>query len=155
MVKKGQHYVLPVIWLPPMWVAFGKLIICCFSKDYGVLCIHIFVYYVQMRQKNGGNFSRCLGGTKGFLLTSQGNICSSEIFLSLNWIMNVTILNEYHTRAIITRGLYSFYPPFEVHLCTTTFCLMYGYYSRAVSNWDRVIVVRVRYILHRSHLHNV
>ena len=33
---------------------------------------------------------------------------------------------NYRTRAIITRGLYTFYPPFEVHLCTVTFGLMYG-----------------------------
>ena len=32
----------------------------------------------------------------------------------------------YRTRAIITRGLYTFYPLFEVHLCTLTFGLMYG-----------------------------
>ena len=31
----------------------------------------------------------------------------------------------YRTRAIITRGLYTFYPLFEVHLCTVTFGLMY------------------------------
>ena len=33
---------------------------------------------------------------------------------------------KYRTRAIITRGLYIFYPLFEVHLCTVTFGLMYG-----------------------------
>ena len=33
---------------------------------------------------------------------------------------------KYRTRAIITRGLYTFYPLFEVHLCTVTFGLMYG-----------------------------
>ena len=33
---------------------------------------------------------------------------------------------EYRTRAIITRGLYTFYPLFEVHLCTVTFGLIYG-----------------------------
>ena len=32
----------------------------------------------------------------------------------------------YRTRAIITRGLYTFYPLFEVHLCSVTFGLMYG-----------------------------
>jgi hypothetical protein len=32
----------------------------------------------------------------------------------------------YRTRAIITRGLYTFYPLFEVHLCTVTFGFMYG-----------------------------
>ena len=33
---------------------------------------------------------------------------------------------NYRTRAIITRGLYTFYSLFEVHLCTVTFGLMYG-----------------------------
>ena len=37
----------------------------------------------------------------------------------------ITKLN-YRTRAIITRGLYTFYPLFEVHLCTVTFGLMNG-----------------------------
>ena len=35
-------------------------------------------------------------------------------------------LGTYRTRTIITRGLYTFYPLFEVHLCTLTFGLMYG-----------------------------
>ena len=46
-------------------------------------------------------------------------------------------------RAIITRGLYTFYPLSEVHLCTVTF----GYYSRAVSNQEQVIVAPVRYLI--------
>ena len=54
---------------------------------------------------------------------------------------------EYRTHAIITRGLYTFYPLFEVHLCTVTFGLMFGYYSRAVSNQERVIVARVQYMV--------
>ena len=52
----------------------------------------------------------------------------------------------YHTRAIITRGLYTFYPLFEVYLCTVTFGLIYGWYSRVVSNQERDIVARVRYL---------
>ena len=32
----------------------------------------------------------------------------------------------YRTRVIITCGLYTFYPLFEVHLCTVTFGLMFG-----------------------------
>ena len=32
----------------------------------------------------------------------------------------------YCMQAIITRGLYTSYPLFEVHLCTVTFGLMYG-----------------------------
>ena len=37
-----------------------------------------------------------------------------------------TNISNYRTRAIITRGLYTFYPLFKVHLCTVTFGLMYG-----------------------------
>ena len=51
----------------------------------------------------------------------------------------------YRTRAIITRGLYTFYLLFEVYLCTVTFGLMYGQFSRAVSNQERVTVARVWY----------
>jgi hypothetical protein len=39
---------------------------------------------------------------------------------------NFVAFSEYCTRAIITRGLYTFYPLFEVHLSTVTFGLMYG-----------------------------
>ena len=39
----------------------------------------------------------------------------------------VSIKNlDYCTHAIMTSGLYTFYPLFEVHLCTVTFGLMYG-----------------------------
>ena len=47
----------------------------------------------------------------------------------LNNIPNVFESNYtsiYRMRAIITRGLYTFNPLFEVHLCTVTFGLMYG-----------------------------
>ena len=59
----------------------------------------------------------------------------------------------YRTRAIITRGLNIFYPLFEDHffvfkeIFSENFVLVYGKYSRAVSNQERVIVARVRYIL--------
>ena len=33
---------------------------------------------------------------------------------------------SYRMRAIITGGLYTFYPLFEIHLCTVTFGIMYG-----------------------------
>ena len=49
----------------------------------------------------------------------------------------------YRTRAIITHGLYTFYP-LEVHLFTVTFGLMYGLYSRAASNQERPMMARVR-----------
>jgi hypothetical protein len=43
------------------------------------------------------------------------------------WNITISDCNSnYRTRAIITRGLYTFYPLFEVHLCTVTFGLMYG-----------------------------
>ena len=48
---------------------------------------------------------------------------------------------KYRTRAIITRGLYTFYPLCEVHLCTVTFGLMYGLYSRAGYSGARTVVV--------------
>jgi hypothetical protein len=38
---------------------------------------------------------------------------------------------NYRTRAIITRGLYTFYPLFEVHLCTVTFGQSRAGYSGA------------------------
>ena len=51
----------------------------------------------------------------------------------------------YHTLAIITRSMYTFYPLFEVHLCTATFGLMKPY-SRAVFNQERVIVACAQYL---------
>ena len=42
---------------------------------------------------------------------------------ALTLILEVSI---YRMRAIITRGLYTFYPLFEVNLCSVTFGLMYG-----------------------------
>ena len=57
----------------------------------------------------------------------------------------------YRMCSIITRALYkTFYPLFEVHLCTVTFGLMYGYYSRAVSNQERVIVARTTVLIWTS-----
>ena len=55
---------------------------------------------------------------------------------------------NYRTRAIISRGLYIFYPISKDHLCTVTFGLMYGLYSRAASNQERLMRARVRYIYH-------
>ena len=40
-----------------------------------------------------------------------------------NFVKSFQAINR--TRAIITRGLYTFYPLFAVHLCTVTFGLMY------------------------------
>ena len=63
----------------------------------------------------------------------------------------------YRTRAIITRGLYNFYPIFVFtavyitdHLCTKNENSSFfkpkirGLYTRAVSDQERVIMARVR-----------
>ena len=61
----------------------------------------------------------------------------------------------YRTRAIITRGLYTFYPLFKAQkrffkgLFFLNSGLMYGKYLRAVSNQERVTMARVRYIKQR------
>ena len=58
----------------------------------------------------------------------------------------------YRTRAIISRGLYIFYPIFKDHffvlkeVFSENSALMYGLYSRASSNQERLIVVRVWYM---------
>ena len=53
------------------------------------------------------------------------------------------------TGAIINHGLYIFYPIFEVSLFLRTFffensVLMYGLYSRAACNQERLMMARVR-----------
>ena len=55
---------------------------------------------------------------------------------------------DYRSCAIISHGLYIFYPISKHHLCTVTFGLMYGLYSRAASNQERPMMARVGY-LHR------
>ena len=59
------------------------------------------------------------------------------------------LLFEYRTRAIISRGLYTFYPISKDHLCNVTFGLMYGLYSRAASNQERTMMARVWNLTHR------
>ena len=44
-------------------------------------------------------------------------------YLNANGIL---VIFKYRTRAILTRGLYTFYPLFKVHLFTVTFGLIYG-----------------------------
>ena len=53
---------------------------------------------------------------------------SAKLILSILSDLPLTRETEtnYRTRAIITCGLYTIYPLFEVHLCTVTFGLMYG-----------------------------
>ena len=50
---------------------------------------------------------------------------NTQILLKISVIPTLSTF-MYRTRAIMTRGLYTFYPLFEVHLCTVTFGLMYG-----------------------------
>ena len=58
----------------------------------------------------------------------------------------------YRTRAIITRGLYIFYPIFKDHffvfreVFSENSVLMYGLYSRAACNQEQLMMARVRYI---------
>jgi hypothetical protein len=73
------------------------------------------------------------------LLAFKSQVCASRYFFYtlihflrsfINkkvgaWLTNSN-LKLYRMRAIITRGLYTFYPLFEVHLSTVTFGLMYG-----------------------------
>ena len=56
----------------------------------------------------------------------------------------------YRTRAIISRGLYIFYPIFKdqffvfKEVFSEIFVLMYGLYSRAACNQERLMMARVR-----------
>ena len=77
-------------------------------------------------------------------------MCSLLLFIS-----NIYYLQEinYRTRAIISRGLYIFYPIFKDHffvfkeVFSENSVLMYGLYSRAASNQERLMMARVRYLL--------
>ena len=61
-----------------------------------------------------------------FLQKYVKHILSSKLMKSGQNIRMYKYFVVYRTRAIITHGLYTFYPLFEVHLCTVTFGLMYG-----------------------------
>jgi hypothetical protein len=60
------------------------------------------------------------------------------------------VTNKYRTRAIISRGLYIFYPIFKDHFVVfkeffkENYVLMYGLYSRAACNQERLMMARVR-----------
>ena len=66
---------------------------------------------------------------------------------------------KYRTRAIITRGLYIYYPMFEGQffvfkgVFSENSVLMYGYYLRAVYNQERVMMARTVYVLSNSQRH--
>ena len=58
-------------------------------------------------------------------LSKKYNFGGERVAL-MTLVLTLDDMDIYRTRAIITRGLYTFYPLFEVHLCTVTFGLMYG-----------------------------
>ena len=79
------------------------------------------------------------------------------------WSFSVNILHDkvsfmhrcrskYRTRAIISRGLYIFYPISKDHffvfkeVFSENSVLMYGLYSRAACNQERLMMARVRYL---------
>ena len=78
-----------------------------------------------------------------------GLLCGSTImgFISDKYGRVTGTFYQYRTRAIISRGLYIFYPISKGHLCTVTFGLMYDLYSRAASNQERPMMARLRYVL--------
>ena len=59
----------------------------------------------------------------------------------------------YRTRAIISRGLYIFYSIFKDHIFVLkeffleNSVLVYGLYSRAGSNQERLMMARIQYII--------
>ena len=59
----------------------------------------------------------------------------------------------YRTSAIISRGLYIFYPISKDHffvfkeVFSENSVLMYGLYSRAACNQERLMMARVRYLM--------
>ena len=60
---------------------------------------------------------------------------------------------KYHTGDIIPGSLYIYHPVFEVHFFvfkvffSENSVLMYGWYSRAVSNQEWVMMARIWYVL--------
>ena len=60
---------------------------------------------------------------------------------------------NYRTRAIISHGLYIFYLISKDHffafkeIFSENSVLMYGLYSRAASNQERLMMARVRYVI--------
>ena len=80
--------------------------------------------------------------------SAYSNFLSMPNFLCINKIILV-----FSTRAIISRGLYIFYPISKDHffvfkeVFSEIFVLMYGLYSRAASNQERPMMARVRYLV--------
>ena len=78
--------------------------------------------FVTKKFKNHGIFCQVLTADK----TNSYDVNFSVIFITVPRPTNTLLELMYRTHAIITRGLYTFCPLFEVHLFTVTFGLMYG-----------------------------
>ena len=61
-----------------------------------------------------------------FLVYISGLAEEQKILLKELRVLKNATLNRYLKRTVIIRSLYTFYPLFEVHLCTVTFGLFYG-----------------------------
>ena len=86
-----------------------------FSRQFWSDFVHIYRYLPILNIKIGCGVSSFMLQILRFL---EGKNCIIEV--------NADKILAYRTRANISRGLYTFYPLFEVHLCTVTFGLMYG-----------------------------
>ena len=75
-------------------------------------------------------------------------------------IYHILCVNN-RTRAIISRGLYIFYPIFKDHffvfkeVFSENSVLMYGLYSRAACNQERLMMARVRYTVVCKKVHKI
>ena len=76
----------------------------------------------------------------------------TAIFQNFPKIFGLCNFMYYRMRAIISRGLYIFYPIFNDHffvfkeVFSENSVLMYGLYLRAACNQERLMMVRVRYL---------
>ena len=84
----------------------------------------------------------------------QNYLCTLTYLLLVASGTNLRLfINNYRTRAIISRCLYIFYPIFKDHffvfkeVFSENSVLMYGLYSRAACNQERLMMARVRYLL--------
>ena len=86
------------------------------------------------------------------VLIVQKKLCKSRSAVSdlVVWSVGWT---TYRTRAIISRGLYIFYPIFKDHffvfkeVFSENSVLMFGLYSRTACNQERLMMARVRYVI--------
>ena len=86
------------------------------------------------------------------ILTWPGHVgsCTKNVLFHCWGLKHVKTYSIYRTRAIISRGLYFFYPISKDHffvfkeVFSENSVLMYGLYSRAASNQERLMMARVR-----------